>query len=53
MKIYAYIAMWAFTAFAISVAIYFTGRVSCLWFLFIPAVIQLEAINEKEDSNDT
>lgn len=45
------LAIWGPTAIAISVALYYTHDIRCLWFLLIPVCISVRG-NDKGESED-
>lgn len=45
------LAIWGSTAIAISVAIYYTHDMRCLWFLLIPTCMSVRA-NDKEEGEE-
>ena len=42
------LAVWGSVALAISVAVYYTRDMRCLWFLLIPACMSIRAKDDKE-----
>ena len=47
----AVLSVWGSTALAISIAIYYTHDMRCLWFLLIPAMMSFHK-DEKKDKED-
>lgn len=44
--------MWLSVALAISVGIYFTHSIHCLWFLIVPSLISFHTEGRKDDISD-
>ena len=48
----AVLSVWGSTALAISVAIYYTHDMRCLWFLLIPAMMSFHKDQKKNDKEE-
>lgn len=46
----AYVMMWFVVSVAVSIAIYVTQNIHCLWFLLIPTLVSIKTKDESEDS---
>lgn len=46
---FAYAMMWFSVSIAVSVGLYFTRNIHCLWFLIIPSLV---GVTRKEDDKD-
>ncbi len=44
--------MWLSVSIAISIAIYFTHDIKCLWFFMIPALIKIKTGRSETESED-
>lgn len=47
---FAYAMVWLSVAIAVSVGIYFTRNIHCLWFLVVPLFVSMEH-NKKDKDN--
>lgn len=45
------IAIWFSTAIAVSIGLYYTQDIKCLWFMLIPALMNIKGSNST-DSNE-
>ena len=45
------LAVWGSTALAVSVGIYFTNDMRCLWFMIIPMLMRIKSDDSKEDKS--
>ena len=46
------LAIWGSTAIAISVALYYTHDIRCLWFLLIPTCMSIRNDDKRESEDD-
>lgn len=49
---FAYAMMWLSVAIAVSVGIYFTKNMKCLWFMIIPLFVSMKH-NSSDDEIDS
>lgn len=44
-----YVLIWVSVSISISIGIYFTHDLKCLWFLIIPALIRIKTEEDKDE----
>ena len=55
MKIWAcimYIVVWVSTALAVSVGVYFTHSIHCLWFMLIPTLVSIKSTSSIDNCDN-
>ena len=44
--------IWISACAAISIALYFTHSVACLWFLLVPALMSIRTTDDEDNKDD-
>ena len=50
---FAYAMMWVAVSVAISIGLYFTRNIHCLWFLIVPSLVSVKLDSKNKDSKDS
>lgn len=50
---FAYAMMWVAVSVAVSIGLYYTRNIHCLWFLIIPLFVSVKHDSKNKDSKDS
>lgn len=49
---FAYATVWLSVSIAVSVGIYFTRNIHCLWFLLVPSFVSIKTSTKDQDNRE-
>ena len=50
---FAYAMMWVAVSVAVSIGLYFTRNIHCLWFMIIPSLVSVKQDSKDKDKAST